>query len=236
MTGGAGGFPSFLSSVSSVSAGLSSSINDHQAFNSQTTASFANSSIVTSSATATGSIFRAKPGHCNGTLSSPIASPTSAQLPNLLTTLSPVPRATDLLLTGIADNSCSSLTDRTEDRSIVSPKIAKSFRSRITLGLRSPPKLLQEREINDNNPEKPPPGGVDEVDHQNGHENSSRTYVPGDPINDIPSLSPPPYKGPGSTGGSSTTSNSGGRSGITGLGNFYFFLSSVLFLAISTLL
>ena len=55
---------------------------------------------------------------------------------------------------------------------------------------------------------------LDEVDN----ETSSRTYVPGDPINDIPSLSPPPYKGPGSTGGSSTTSNSGGRSGITGLG------------------
>ena len=40
--------------------------------------------------------------------------------------------------------------------------------------------------------------------------------MPGDPINDIPSLSPPPYKGPGSTEGSSTTSNSGGRSGLTG--------------------
>lgn len=54
------GLPSFLSS------------SDHQAFNSQTTASFANSSIVTSSATATGSIFRSKIGHCNGTLLSPL--------------------------------------------------------------------------------------------------------------------------------------------------------------------
>ena len=133
--------------------------------------------------------------------------------------MSPVPRATDLLLTGITDNS-SSLTACTEDRT-VSPKIAKSFRSRITLGLRSPPKLLQERDNNDNNERNDPLRdrdktsiSYDEVDN----ETSSRTYVPGDPINDIPSLSPPPYKGPGSTGGSSTTSNSGGRSGITGLG------------------
>ena len=133
--------------------------------------------------------------------------------------MSPVPRATDLLLTGITDNS-SSLTTNTEDRTATaSPKIAKSFRSRITLGLRSPPKLLSERDNNDNNEKSGVIGmsSLDEVDN----ETSSRTYVPGDPINDIPSLSPPPYKGPGSTGGSSTTSNSGGRSGITGLGKFY---------------
>lgn len=178
---------------------------DHQAFNSQTTASFANSSIVTSSVTGPAvacgftSNFRAKPGHCNGTLNSPTG---SATLPSL-TTLSPVPRATDLLLTGITEHSESH-----------SPKIAKSFRSR--LGLRSPTK--EENEHQRSAGAGLGGGGVvghDEVD------DSSRTYIPGDPINDIPSLSPPPYKGPGSTGGSSTTSNSGadrGRSGITGLG------------------
>jgi hypothetical protein len=99
--------------------------------------------------------------------------------------MSPVPRATDLLLTGITGH----------DNDMVSPKIAKSFRSRITLGLGSPTKA---HNVDDSK---------DEVD--------DRTYVPGDPINDIPSLSPPPYKGPGSTGGSSTTSNSGPR-GLTG--------------------
>ena len=191
-----------VTSTSAASATATSLTNllDHQAFNSQTTASFANSSIVTSSvtnaaasaATTSGlsciSNFRAKPGHCNGTLNSPTG---SATLPSL-TTLSPVPRATDLLLTGITENS--------EGHSLASPKIAKSFRSR--LGLRSPSKEETEHQRT----------GIDEVD------DSSRTYIPGDPINDIPSLSPPPYKGPGSTGGSSTTSNSGGRSGITGLG------------------
>merc|ERR1719150_2625492 len=101
---------------------------DHQAFNSQTTASFANSSIVTSSVTGPAvacgftSNFRAKPGHCNGTLNSPTG---SATLPSL-TTLSPVPRATDLLLTGITENS--------EGHSLASPKIAKSFRSRLGRG------------------------------------------------------------------------------------------------------
>ena len=184
---------------------------DHQAFNSQTTATFANSSIVTSSSAANPimaaaqaassgftSIFRAKPGHCNGTLNSP-ESP--AALPQLKT-LSPVPRATDLLLTGITG-------DHTETGGLVSPKIAKSFRSRLTMGLGSPSQTSTSKQREHE--------GHDEVD--NGH--ASRTYVPGDPINDIPSLSPPPYKGPGSTGGSSTTSNSGGRSGgggITGLG------------------
>ena len=182
---------------------------DHQAFNSQTTATFANSSIVTSSSAANSSnpimaaaaaassgftsIFRAKPGHCNGTLNSP-ESP--AALPQLKT-MSPVPRATDLLLTGITG-------DHTETSSgLASPKIAKSFRSRLTMGLGSPSQTTSKQHE-----------GHDEVDN-------SRTYVPGDPINDIPSLSPPPYKGPGSTGGSSTTSNSGGRSGgggLTGLG------------------
>ena len=51
-------------------------------------------------------------------------------------------------------NDSSSLTTNTEDRdrtATASPKIAKSFRSRITLGLRSPPKLLTERDNNDNN-------------------------------------------------------------------------------------
>ena len=181
---------------------------DHQAFNSQTTASFANSSIVTSSAAAISagglsssrdggigsclSNFRSKPSHCNGSLNSPTGS--AGPLPNL-STMSPVPRATDLLLTGITENS----------ESLASPKIAKSFRSR--LGLRSPPKEDAEHQRSNVSAL----GGHDEVDDR------ERTYIPGDPINDIPSLSPPPYKGPGSTGGSSTTSNSGGR-GITGLG------------------
>ena len=122
-----------------------------QAFNSQTTATFANSSLVTSSSAAsmalagvsasvaaahslvnsspgTGSNFRSKLGHCNGTLNSP-TSPVA--LPQLKT-LSPVPRATDLLLTGITEpgNNDSSASG------IISPKIAKSFRSRISLGLR----------------------------------------------------------------------------------------------------
>lgn len=166
---------------------LTTSFHDHQAFNSQTTASFANSSIVQTSSSTMGagllSSFRAKPGHCNGTLNSPTS---PAALPQLQT-MSPVPRATDLLLTGIT-----SATDNSDN--VVSPKIAKSFRSRITLGLRSP------------NRDNDKSNGRDEVD--------DRTYVPGDPINDIPSLSPPPYKGPGSTGGSSTTSNSG--RGLTG--------------------
>ena len=194
----------------------SSSFLDHQAFNSQTTATFANSSIVTSSSASANpimaaaqaassgftSIFRAKPGHCNGTLNSP-ESP--AALPSLKT-LSPVPRATDLLLTGITGDHT-----ETSSRDLASPKIAKSFRSRLTMGLGSSPPTQTSSTSKAMHRE-----GHDEVD--NGH--ASRTYVPGDPINDIPSLSPPPYKGPGSTGGSSTTSNSGGRSGggITGLG------------------
>lgn len=166
---------------------LANLLGDHQSYNSQTTASFANSSIVTPSAAmgSSSSNYRSKPGHCNGTLNSP----TQTSLPQL-TTMSPaVSRATDLLLTGIMENS----------EGVSSPKIAKSFRSRLGMNLRSPPKTETALALG---------GGVDEVDHS--------TYVAGDPINDIPSLSPPPYKGPGSTGGSSTTSNSGGRG--TGLG------------------
>ena len=71
-----------------------------------------------------------------------------------------------------------------------SPKIGKSFRSRISIALKSPPTMCNQGQSSG--------PGIDEVD---------RTYVAAEPL-DFPSLSPPPYKTP-SSAGSSSTSNGG---------------------------
>lgn len=90
--------------------------------------------------------------------------------------------------------SFASMSSRCDDSSSLpaSPKIGKSFRSRISIALRSPPSMS-------NQGQGGPGVDQDEVDH--------RTYVAAEPL-DFPSLSPPPYKTP-SSAGSSSTSNGG---------------------------
>jgi len=146
-----------------------------EAYNSQTTAHFANSSIIHTAPSMTASErgtsvtgnFRAKPGHCNGTLNSPGEAPGSSMgLPLTLTRFT-------------------SIQNRCEDSSSLpgSPKIARSFRS---ISVRSPPTLSS-------NPAHS--GGSDDID---------RTYIAGEQL-DFPSLSPPPYKTPSSAGSSSAS-------------------------------
>ena len=186
---------------------------------------------------------RTKPGHCNGTVNSTsgIGSSSGSMSGSAMTTvagggsggagtglltntfgttgiLSSTPR-TELISTGCTglnstplcqpDNASAALLserDRDMDRDRPpqshSPKIGKSLRSRLSTGsmLRS------------TSPMNPPEPTDDEIDL------GTNTYLPGDSL-DIPTLSPPPYKAPGSSSaGGSTSSILNGRHGGRGEG------------------
>jgi len=119
--------------------------------------------------------YRAKPGHCNGSLTSPITDlPPPLPPLTLPSALSPPNRSG-------ANSAGSSISLPS------SPKIARSFRSRISVTLRSPP-----------NPE----------------DTASSTYVPGESV-DLPTISPPAYRTPGN--GSVGLPNGASSSGLEGL-------------------
>ena len=119
--------------------------------------------------------YRAKPGHCNGSLASPLADlPPPLPPLTLPSALSPPNRSG-------ANSAGSSISLPS------SPKIARSFRSRISVTLRSPP-----------NPE----------------DTASSTYVPGESV-DLPTVSPPAYRTPGN--GSIGLPNGASSSGLEGL-------------------
>ena len=119
------------------------------------------------------STYRAKLGHCNGSLTSPLG-----DMPPPLAPLS-LPHITSPR--SGADSAGSSISLPS------SPKIARSFRSRISVTLRSPP-----------NPE----------------DTNSSTYVPGESV-DLPTLSPPAYRGQGN--GSTGLLANGASAGLEGL-------------------
>ena len=138
--------------------------------------------------------FRAKPGHCNGSLNSPGCNEMPPSLPPL--TLSGIPSC-GLSSSSVvsppplppssrngADSAASSISLPS------SPKIARSFRSRISVTLRSPP---------------------------NGEDKSS-TYVPGESVDGIPVLSPPSYRTQALTGNGSALCIGNGK-GIDDLSN-----------------
>ena len=138
--------------------------------------------------------FRAKPGHCNGSLNSPGCNEMPPSLPPL--TLSGIPLCGLSSSSGMsppplppssrngADSAASSISLPS------SPKIARSFRSRISVTLRSPP---------------------------NGEDKSS-TYVPGESVDGIPVLSPPSYRTQALTGNGSALCIGNGK-GIDDLSN-----------------
>jgi len=154
------------------------------------TVSIASGLAVSSGGCQPGPTYRAKPGHCNGSLNSPSCSEMPPSLPPL--TLSGIPSCG--LSSGIlsppptrtgADSAGSSISLPS------SPKIARSFRSRISVTLRSPP-----------NPE----------------DINSSTYVPGESVDGIPVLSPPAYRNQAVTGNGSALCIGNGK-GIDGLSN-----------------
>ena len=134
--------------------------------------------------------FRAKPGHCNGSLNSPGCSEMPPCLPPL--TLSGIPSASSTLSPppppppnrNGADSAASSISLPS------SPKIARSFRSRISVTLRSPP---------------------------NGDDKNS--YIPGESVDGIPALSPPSYRTPPGLTGNGNALCIGNGKGIDGLSN-----------------
>ena len=136
--------------------------------------------------------FRAKPGHCNGSLNSPGCNEMPPSLPPL--TLSGIPSCglSSLLspppLPPTSRNGADSAASSISLPS--SPKIARSFRSRISVTLRSPP---------------------------NGEDKSS-TYVPGESVDGIPVLSPPSYRTQALTGNGSALCIGNGK-GIDDLSN-----------------
>merc|ERR1719150_3208588 len=142
--------------------------------------------------------FRAKPGHCNGSLNSPGCNEMPPSLPPL--TLSGIPSCGLSSLVSPpplpptsrngADSAASSISLPS------SPKIARSFRSRISVTLRSPPGT-------------------------NGTEDKSSSYVAGESVDGIPALSPPSYRTPtlpSLTGNGSALCIGNGK-GIDGLSN-----------------
>ena len=142
---------------------------------------------------ATFTSFRAKPGHCNGTLNSS----TTSQDSTFSSLLSNVRMSLPI---GGGSSKLSTCTEEVSDSDLLmtSPRIGKSFCSRIKS---SPPQLTH--------------GGgggvgIDEVD-QDLPAPSDTSYVAGDPV-DLPTLSPPPYKA-NSTSGGSTSSVCGTGSG-----------------------
>ena len=138
--------------------------------------------------------FRAKPGHCNGSLNSPGGcNEMPPSLPPL--TLSGIPSASSVLSPppppppnrNGADSAASSISLPS------SPKIARSFRSRISVTLRSPP-------TGDN-------------------DKNSSSYVPGESVDGIPALSPPSYRTPPGLTGNGNALCIGNGKGIDGLSN-----------------
>ena len=155
------------------------------------------SGLAVASSGCQGPNFRAKPGHCNGSLNSPGCNEMPPSLPPL--TLSgipscglsssilsppPPPSITSPAARNGADSAASSISLPS------SPKIARSFRSRISVTLRSPP---------------------------NGEDKSS-SYVPGESVDGLPVLSPPSYRTPTLTGNGSALCIGNGK-GIDGLSN-----------------
>ena len=150
--------------------------------------------LAVSSSGCQGPNFRAKPGHCNGSLNSPGCNEMPPSLPPL--TLSGIVPSCGLSSTMLspppppppnrngADSAASSISLPS------SPKIARSFRSRISVTLRSPP---------------------------NGEDKSS-SYVPGETVDGIPILSPPSYRAPTMTGNGNALCIGNGK-GIDGLSN-----------------
>ena len=144
--------------------------------------------------------FRAKPGHCNGSLNSPGCNEMPPSLPPLA--LSGIPSCGLSSSAALspppppppnrngADSAASSISLPS------SPKIARSFRSRISVTLRSPPGT-------------------------NGTEDKSSSYVAGESVDGIPALSPPSYRTPtlpSLTGNGSALCIGNGK-GIDGLSN-----------------
>ena len=112
------------------------------------------------------SFHRTKPGHCNGILLSPGSTEMPPPPPPL--TLS----SSTAMSTGIFSPQMNSKTGADSNSSLSlpsSPKIARSFRSRLNVTLKSPPSPL---------------------------EPSSCTYVPGETVDGFPALSPPSYRTP----------------------------------------
>lgn len=115
------------------------------------------------------SYHRSKPGHCNGSLNSPGSTEMPPPPPPL--TLS----SSCAMSTGLFSPQMNNKTGAESSSSLSlpsSPKIARSFRSRINVTLKSP--TSQEA-------------------------GSSSTYVPGESVDGFPALSPPSYRTPGPT-------------------------------------
>nr|XP_040571200.1 uncharacterized protein LOC121120399 isoform X1 [Lepeophtheirus salmonis] len=122
--------------------------------------------------------FRAKPGHCNGSVNSPngeMPSSSSSNVQPFFSSTNPFsspPRTNDFLV----------------GEPPPSPKIGKSFRSRISLAMRSPTDALR---------------------------TESGAYISGELI-DLPALSPPPYKPPSTNCDSASSSSTVTTSGKEG--------------------
>ena len=155
-----------------------------------------------------GPTFRAKPGHCNGTINSTGISnsgemsysniPTSfMHLPvsshNTSISSAQIPPISSSQVSYSANNVLSDGNDSDHVPpmllSITSPKIRKSFGSRIQnqMGRGSPPTKTMSGMPGD---------GRMEMEHT--------TYLPGDTVDGIPTLSPPPYKSSSTTGSNSS--------------------------------
>ena len=101
----------------------------------------------------------------------------------------------------LTSSKLSTCTEEVSDSDLLmtSPRIGKSFCSRIKT---SPPQLTTGGHV-----------GVDEVD--NGASGADTSYVPADPVDGLPTLSPPPYKANSTSGGSTSsvcgTGSAGGK-------------------------
>ena len=108
----------------------------------------------------------------------------------------------------LTSSKLSTCTEEVSDSDLLmtSPRIGKSFCSRIKA---SPPQLTTGGH-----------GGIDEVDAAAGGVNggsggADTSYVPADPVDGLPTLSPPPYKANSTSGGSTSsvcgTGSAGGK-------------------------
>ena len=155
-----------------------------------------------------GPTFRAKPGHCNGTINSNgVSNSGEMSFANIPTSFMHLPVSTHSTSNTSALNPPTSssqisysannvLSDGNDSDhvppmllSITSPKIRKSFGSRISsqMGRGSPPTKTMSGMPGD---------GRVEMEHT--------TYLPGDTVDGIPTLSPPPYKSSSTTGSNSS--------------------------------
>ena len=169
-----------------------------------------NSSVLASGGiTNGGPTYRAKPGHCNGTVSSSNGHSNSADMGmiNVPPQFMHLPVSTASLVSTNqlhhyppSATAANILSDENESdhspsmlhhhhHSITSPKIRKSFGSRIAgqMGRDSPPTKTI---------------GGGHADHNMEHQQHS--YLPGDTVDGIPTLSPPPYKSSSTTGSNSS--------------------------------